>query len=322
MNPLLPKALNKVLLKGLAKNREARYASAGELARDFAHAVGMAGQTTTLIRLDEASASPISPVSLWQSKRRKNYQAGYWIPVAMLALLVMFLVIRIIRDDDRPTITTITDGNNASPVYFPTVTYSPTVTVVSMFTRAPTVTSTFTPTLSGEDQGWTAGAATMPASPTYTASPQVRVYNTAGGVVRSGPGEWYPVIAEVGHKDSFRVVACSEANLTWYLIVLPWGEQGWISGADAVPSGGLAPAEIPTAATIPPTPDLTLTDIILPTPQIQVNSSVGGFVRSGPGVGYPVIGEVKAAESFAVLGYWAGDPVWYLIMLPWGEQGW
>lgn len=90
----------------------------------------------------------------------------------------------------------------------------------------------------------------------------------------------------------------------------------------------------PTATpTITPTPSATFTPTETPTPsatytpappRVVVQSEVGGYVRTGPGVEYEIAGKVTVGQAFDVLAYAAdsaGD-VWYLIDLPPGVPVW
>ena len=81
---------------------------------------------------------------------------------------------------------------------------------------------------------------------------------------------------------------------------------------------------------VPPSPDFSATPIpaTLPTatpyPGI-VSSDVGGFVRSGPGAEYEIVGEVLPGESLAIIAYAFNEDsreTWYLIQLADGRPAW
>lgn len=89
------------------------------------------------------------------------------------------------------------------------------------------------------------------------------------------------------------------------------------------------PTVLPDTLTPTPTPTLTLspTATVTLTPEplhlVMITSEVGAFLRGGPGVDYPVVGEAPPGSVYKALAYHnRDDHLWYLVELPTGEQGW
>lgn len=94
----------------------------------------------------------------------------------------------------------------------------------------------------------------------------------------------------------------------------------------------LSPTQTPMpTATFTPAATNTLTPTLLPSPTasltpviLVIQSEVGAYVRSGPGVNYPIVGEVGASAMFDTLAYTidAEGDAWYLIELADGTLAW
>lgn len=166
--------------------------------------------------------------------------------------------------------------------------------------------------------GWLAGwlisieTSSAPASP---ASPpaqpvtgnQVAVIKSSSMNVRSGPGTGYGIVTQVGQAERFAVL---QKSGDWYKVQLKNGSTGWLAGwLVAIETTSLPPLPInPPAQTNPGSAGNQLA---------VVNSSTLN-VRSGPGTGYGVVGQVAQGNEFPVLEQ-SGD--WYRVQTA-GGSGW
>ncbi|MFQ5614391.1 MAG: SH3 domain-containing protein [Anaerolineae bacterium] len=138
------------------------------------------------------------------------------------------------------------------------------------------------------------------------------------------------------------VAACSPGDLratpTPTVVPLEAGARsGPVASPTPPPTVTAIPAPSPTPTAAPPTPLPTRPTISIPTPMVAPPGaqdepqpalpqaeivSPGLNIRSGPGLAYPVIGELRAGDIVDVLGIDRGGG-WYQIELPGGEgPGW
>lgn len=90
--------------------------------------------------------------------------------------------------------------------------------------------------------------------PTSTPEPITITVSVASANIRSGPGTNYSLVATAVRNAPLTVIAQNGvAGDRWYLVVYGSNQRGWIS--DQVVSLGVSVNQIPTAATIPPTPN-------------------------------------------------------------------
>ncbi len=103
--------------------------------------------------------------------------------------------------------------------------------------------------------------------------------------VRSGPGAHYSVLSTISRDAQVYIVVRTKE----WLYLVP--QFGWVWAGDIanVPSG--VPTLTPTLAAPKPTPTATLTRAPTPTRvPLQAHTNAGANLRSGPGVGYDVVG--------------------------------
>lgn len=206
---------------------------------------------------------------------------AWLLPLAILALLLAVGAVAargLLARGGDPTLTptalvAVATGGAATPTEAtaPTdapVTAAPLVadTATAEVTAAPTVTSlpaSATPTP-------TATVTTEAATPTVapTAPPIVRVvFNLVN--LRRGPGVIYPLQGSVAAGEALEVLAWNndEENV-WYLVVTEDQRIGWIAATVVQPDEAAALANVPPAATLPPTPFSTVTPTATPSPTV------------------------------------------------------
>jgi hypothetical protein len=110
-----------------------------------------------------------------------------------------------------------------------------------------------------------------PPPPPATATPSTpRVTANVDANVRSGDSTLYPRIGTLRNGESADILGISSLGSGWYLIQLPSGARGWISGSVVDVSGDLSgvpsvnPPPVPTpAATATPTTPPTSANIVI-----------------------------------------------------------
>jgi serine/threonine-protein kinase len=215
VNPDVSPAVEAVLLKALAKKREARYQSAGEMVEALQQAVSEA----VVGGVKAPALSPAEP-ALTPTPARP---ALPWRWVAGVGAAVVVVVALSIA---------LTSGGG--PATKPTS--APTAAVL-----APTATLTIAPTNP---------PTSVPLTSTPTPKP-VAVVQAEALNVRGGPGTEYDVLGQVKQNDELEIMARTEEG-DWLQVRLADEEEGWIS-AQMVEVGDEATG-IPVAAVIPPTP--------------------------------------------------------------------
>ncbi|MBN1679526.1 MAG: PD40 domain-containing protein [Anaerolineae bacterium] len=283
LRPELPESVEKVILKGLAKNPDERYQTAGDMAEALRRAVrelpaGMASFTATMpsiaARTEELRAAGadaqtyiVGETVATVSRRR----VPPWLIALGGLLLLGAIVIGILAlagvfegdDESQPVAAVSTD----TPTLAPTQTATP-ITPTATDESTATATITKTPT---------------PATPVVVAQRSI--------AARLGPGSQYPIVMNLDAGDWFDITGISEDG-AWYQVLLPDGSLGWVaaSGAlvDAVGDLGVvpivaAPTDIPTSTltpTVTETPTVTdtptPTETLTPTPTVTLSPTSTG----------------------------------------------
>ncbi|NOX62841.1 MAG: SH3 domain-containing protein [Chloroflexi bacterium] len=143
--------------------------------------------------------------------------------------------------------------------YLPTATplpptATPTLAPPTATPMPATATFTVQPTTAAASLTPTSAAATATPTLAPTATPEPAVIASTDMNVRGGPGVEHPVIASLTAGEKAPITGRNQAS-TWWQILLPDGDSGWVFGklvaTEGDASGVSVPANIPTP---PPTP--------------------------------------------------------------------
>ena len=143
------------------------------------------------------------------------------------------------------------------------------------------------------------------------------IVNTAFLNVRSGPGAGYDILTVVPGGTTLPVIARNE-NLTWYEVQSPVG-NGYVNSNFTIRRGDFSgipwdeEANLPSGLT-------TAAGNVAPGGALVVVNTAFLNVRSGPGVGYSVVGVVTGGTVLPVLEI-SLDGNWYKVATAAGE-GW
>jgi serine/threonine-protein kinase len=303
--PDLPDACIAVVEKAMAKEADARFATAGELADAFAASALSAAPTekqmppvvvrrkpqttSSAIRGDEddgAADSPTTeasrPVTGAQPQAQpRGIRWGLIAAIVAIGLLLLGggvaalgVLSRQGRTTPQPTATVL-----ASPTALDTTAVVPTREPPALPTDTSQPEATPTPEL----------------EPTFTPAPPAPNVPTLrvtidDGRVRAGPGTGFAILRELPVNTELRAIAFAQtAEGRWYEVILPDNTRGWVSDTIAVPVNPDAVNALPTAAFIPaspaptatlqPTPTATLlptsTPTLTPTPTVTPTPTIG-----------------------------------------------
>ncbi|MEZ4644154.1 MAG: protein kinase [Chloroflexota bacterium] len=263
VNPELTPAIDEVIARSLAKDADARYATATLMAHALATVIR---SDTPIIDLPElVKTSPVvtttETVQTTGSETnaptadapRKRIWA--WGVIGALVLIALIGV-----------------GRNlfsASPTPIAPTTTT-TVTVVAAVSSS-TATTTLTPspqptaTLTHTPQPTTTQTATPPSSPTTTETPLPMLRITAQSTnLRSGPGAIYPSIGILLQGEIVTILARNQDS-SWYNIMLADGQTvGWVAASVSDSVAGDSLLNISIALTIPARPTNTPTNTPIP----------------------------------------------------------
>lgn len=129
----------------------------------------------------------------------------------------------------------------------------------------------------------------IPSSPTAT-PPTFTVGNSSVNI-RRGPGINFPILEVVSAGEVLPIIARNQTGDTWYNVITPSGQRGWISIATGYVQMPSNLADIPVAVTIPPIPTVTpLRDIVVtrlpsvppPAPEPSRTSASGSSATVSP----------------------------------------
>lgn len=125
--------------------------------------------------------------------------------------------------------------------------------------------------------------------------------------VRSGPGTNYGVVGALYYGNSVRMLG-RNYDSTWVKIEYGYGSVGWVS-ANLI----YAQSAIGYLPVVDQTPSPSQTG--------QVSATTALNIRSGPGVGFAVIGSLFPGHPATVLDQ-DGSASWLFVRLEDGRQGW
>jgi serine/threonine protein kinase len=285
-NPALPRTLDKVILRGLSKNPDSRYQTAGDFAIAFQAALNAEPAPPPLT---EHRRPIIAPTDNYQAIPPQSPRWITWLMMAGIMIVISAVMIigfmaisqRNTRTPETPIIPQLTDVDEVaisatdSPNEQPTVNFSieptapqsfSTVTPVQsidalistfsadMPTSTPRLTSTPTPTLD-IPLGWSSGTRLYIQYETgirpYVGGDPLDEILEVGDMVTISQG-----IVEGG---ALREWFGTEPNRWWYVIPMR-GSSGWLP-EDAIAEEPAPPEGIPTRT---PTPTQTLTPTATP----------------------------------------------------------
>ncbi|MCL4249966.1 MAG: SH3 domain-containing protein [Anaerolineae bacterium] len=122
--------------------------------------------------------------------------------------------------------------------------------------------------------------------------------------VRSGPGSGYPVVVILDAGANVTLIG-RNGDASWVNIQLAGGVQGWVNARYV--TANIAIASLPVSAQ-----------------GTAASATVNAYylnVRTGPGVGFAIIGPLGQGDGVSMIGRNA-DASWVEIVLPNGTHGW
>ncbi len=210
---------------------------------------------------------------------------AWLLPLVILALLVAVGAVAargLLARGTVPALTptamvSVATRGAATPPEAPPPTDAP-VTAAPLVADTATVALTPAPTSDGSEAlPTTTPTATATTEPSATpdvaptnAPPIVRVvFNLVN--LRRGPGVIYPLQGSVAAGEALEVLAWNnDVENVWYLVVTEDQRIGWIAATVVQPDEAAALADVPPAATLPPTPFPTVTPTATPSPNLAV----------------------------------------------------
>ncbi|MDX2160674.1 MAG: SH3 domain-containing protein [bacterium] len=169
--------------------------------------------------------------------------------------------------------------------------------------------------------GLAAFGVTAQETATRTPLPSRSIVTAANIFVRGGPGEAYQPVGSLQQGAALNPVSRNAAG-DWILITyfrgFGWVRRDlgvWVENLDALP------IVLETDLTPSPRPGIpTAAPLIVPTATPTgnwVRSQVGVFMRTGPGIDYPVYGELQPGDAVEPVGR-SVDTTWILLRRPGG----
>jgi serine/threonine-protein kinase len=278
----LPKEVQVVLSRAMAKDASARYASARDFARAFEaslqnverrttsfFATPLPGKTQPTQNLEGATvvetppartrkpATPAEPPQTAQPRSRTPLIIGVLVALAIGGGLLAWSLTQ--QGGGISTFATLTDAPLPSPTALViAVTDPPTMTQSEIVAITPSATATETPSITPLP------SATFTPLPPTPATPIVQAVRSLP--VRLGPGTGYASIARLDADSIVAIIGISEDG-GWYQVALPDGVTGWVSASTASVEtfGSLRSIPIAEAPTNTPTATSTPTDTPTPT---------------------------------------------------------
>ncbi len=261
INPTLPEAVERVILRALAKKPADRYQKMVDLVTAFERAVQDApieAVTTASIPPAPTPASfkkPPAPPPAPPAPKKRRWAAAFGLILVILATAAAAVTFSRMGIDNAPT----PSGEDAFATQVAATLYAEQTAQVAAFTPTPTATSTSTPT------------AKPTQTPTQTPTSLPDAIAKAEVVqMRAGPGGEYDLIGQVQQGEALRVTGRNDEG-KWLEVIAPDNTQGWVAAMWLqinTPLDSMEIAAIPATPTptVTPTPSPTSTPTITPTP--------------------------------------------------------
>lgn len=146
-----------------------------------------------------------------------------------------------------------------------------------------------------------------------TGGQPVAAVNTAWLNVRVGPGANYERITSLP-RGTYVTMLARNSTSTWVWVRLDSGQQGWMY-APYLTTDYNVPSLPPYETGVPEEGGNGLPTAIVTRAQ-YLN------LRSGPGVGYAIIGQLRGGDVVELAGHRNQDATWVSVIAPNGQQGW
>ncbi len=136
------------------------------------------------------------------------------------------------------------------------------------------------------------------------------VYQTTN--VRSGPDTRYQIVGQLSAGDRVRISG-QDGDGRWLRVVLPTAATGWLPVFALILDGDLSD--------VPVIEDAASAGTVVPNADVSVISYGRVNVRSGPGIGYEIVGQLDVDEQATVVARSNRQNDWLLIQLNETEAG-
>ncbi len=144
-----------------------------------------------------------------------------------------------------------------------------------------------------------------------TATPATgSIYQTTN--VRSGPDTRYQIVGQLSAGDVVSINGQSDDG-RWLRVVLPTAASGWLPVFALIVEGDLSD--------VPVIEDAASVGTVVPNAEVSVISYGRVNVRSGPGIGYEIVGQLDVDERAAAVARSNRQNDWLLIQLNETEAG-
>ncbi|UCC86696.1 MAG: protein kinase [Anaerolineales bacterium] len=273
IRPDLPEAVERVILKALAKAPEDRFQSMRDLVVAFDQAVQAASITGPSVgpavagdaqEPEGGHTAVVAPLEPVPALRRRVTRPLWLLAAAGLALAVLVGAgVILSRLPDRVEISggpVVVALPTATTAALAQVTITPTETAQATATATPQPTPTPSPTVTPSNTPLPTAtptpAPTHTPTPTRTPTPPDAVVSAETANLRTGPGTVYDVVGQVERGDELRVVDRNAAG-DWLRVVTQDGTRRWVSASLLEVNVALDGVSL---ARIPPTPTTSPAD--------------------------------------------------------------